>query len=316
MIHTRLGVVVACLFIASSCSASSVSSDAGPTGSTVATPDTSPNPSTSARLDSLSEVPPLLGAQLDIQQAVWAISVLEAPKVAACLAEKGFTYGTNLPDRPPVRSVTDMIAERFGEPRKLPDGQYAYYVPTKDVDSSDLEESSRSPDESAALVGSVIESRNILDEEGQVVATLTVGDGCLGEAQAWLFGSPKAYLDYWTTLNSITVKSSSILVRLLSDPTFIAANASWSACMHNAGFEFKTVIDPSNSDWDYPRPGPREKAAAQADLTCRATSGLSVEMLAQIEMRLEELTAPDLPLTFKEYEEVQRNLIERASRGS
>lgn len=72
--------------------------------------------------------------------------------------------------------------------------------------------------------------------------------------------------------------SSASLSRLYSAPTAIEASTAWSDCMRLAGFEYRTPSDVTNQDWESPRPGPLEQVTAQADQSCRATTGVEQQL--------------------------------------
>lgn len=259
-------------------------------------------------------IPDLVLAQVRVEEALWALGALESPLLESCMAELGFTDTPPVPQRPPASAVGDILSDRYGAPQELPDGDHAYFVPVDDS-STQLAPAQHTSTEASvsAFMGDVVESRRIVDDSGDLMMTVSIGDGCLGKAHVAVFGSPRSYLDYWVTLNTVQMRSSQMLARLLTNEEFVTANGAWSRCMADAGFSFSTVLDPSNSDWDYPRPGVRERATARADLSCRASVHLTIDELGRIERELEAEYAPDLPMTLSEFAEVQDLLIRLAS---
>jgi hypothetical protein len=142
---------------------------------------------------------------------------------------------------------------------------------------------SGSPGFADAMRGQTIATGSVHDLNGQIVATTSVGDGCYGQAMSAVFGSPQAYIEFFTKLQKLGVITGASWNALRDTPDYLTRNQLWSQCMKNAGFDYPTTFDPQNRDWPSPRPSHTEQQVAEADSTCRQRRALDGADLYLIE---------------------------------
>lgn len=213
------------------------------------------------------------------QAAVGNMDTLAGPLIQRCMAAKGFTFTPNSTVLMHEQVQSAFLLQRYPEPREQ-DGIWGYVFEATDETHSGSEpieaESADAglPGYADALRGQTIATGSVKDLGGQIVSTSTVGDGCVGQAMATLFGSAKAYIDFFTKLQALEVTTGTSYNSLRNSPDYLARNQPWSQCMKNAGFYYPTIFGPQNRDWPSPRPTESEQQAAEADAVCRQGRGL------------------------------------------
>lgn len=105
---------------------------------------------------------------------------------------------------------------------------------------------------------------------GEVVTSLEVRSGCVGEADRAVFGSDEARVQF-VALDRVLQEAviASINAALASSPVQVA-NAAWADCMAARGFVYSDPIAVTETQWPEPRPSPDETRVAVADTSCKA----------------------------------------------
>ncbi len=98
--------------------------------------------------------------------------------------------------------------------------------------------------------------------------------GCHAEVYRELYGDAQAWFQASTTVNALNGVR---VERVTADPKFAAALGPWSACMHTAGYDFKSPTDlrASLPAPDQPLPFADEQRMAVAEATCANDSKLA-----------------------------------------
>jgi hypothetical protein len=234
------------------------------------------------------------------------------------MRDKGFEYAEPLPSAPGATETTrEALRRRYLGPRRFDDGRIGYYqdvstAPDTPIGSS---ASGRSKEYSAAFFGDVVATRTVTDDSGATLVKNTIGSGCLGLAQAELFGSPAAYLDFISQVNYVETRLSVSLSRLLADSAFSTLMSAWSSCMTKHGFSYDTIFGPGNADWDSPRPSAKEQVVASADLECRTSTHSTVDEVAKIEARIQAAMLERFPFTMDELKKAENRILALAAKG-
>jgi hypothetical protein len=221
--------------------------------------------------------------------AIGNMDTLAGPLIRDCMAAQGFTFIPNSTSLMGEQSQSDFLRQRYPEPRQQ-DGMWGYeFDSTSTVENSQPIETP-SPDSALpgyfdAIQGTTILTSETRDFDGHLVTQTRVGDGCSGQAMATIFGSPQAYITFFSTLNQLEVTTGSTYYNLRTDPDYVARNQSWSQCMKDAGFDYPTIFDPENRDWPSPRPTPLEQRVAEADSVCLQGRQLARQDLFVLEER-------------------------------
>ena len=213
------------------------------------------------------------------QAALGNMDTLAGPLIQRCMAAKGFTFTPNSTVLMDEQDQSAFLLQRYPKPREQ-NGIWGYVFEATDQTQSGSEPiEPESPDAGLpgyadALRGQTIATGSVRDLDGQIVSRSTVGDGCVGQAKAAIFGSPQAYIDFVTKLQTLEVTTGTSFNSLRNSPDYLARNQLWSQCMKDAGFGYHTIFDPWNQDWPSPRPTETEQQVAQADSACRQGKGL------------------------------------------
>jgi len=289
------------------------------TASTSASPTTTARSSGGIQTGDVAVVPPLVVETERLPDLYWALSTLEIPYIRECMQRQGFEYRETPPELPSSVSMADVLDRRYLAPRLLPSGAIGYAETEVDSDADgrslqpDLGDTG--PAFEAAFRGSIVDGRTLYDGAGNKVMLTQIGDGCLGQAQSAVFGSPEAYLDFVVQLHTIEIRQSDSLASLLGDARFLSSMAAWSECMKASGLDFDTVFGPADAGWAPPRPGRAEQATAAIDRACRDRTNVGTGALASLEASLEEGQLANLPFSLEEFRRASQDLIDRATRS-
>lgn len=101
-------------------------------------------------------------------------------------------------------------------------------------------------------------------------------DGCYTQAVIDIvrLGVPSIPYDGFAFDLTLQTVRNQALEGVKAAPDFVAAQQQWSVCMRDRGFDVSTIADAPQRDWPAPRPGPEEVATAEADWSCKVTSGI------------------------------------------
>lgn len=174
-----------------------------------------------------------------------------------------------------------------------------------------------------ALNGNASEAETIPLEnpvDGSEFGTQTLTGGCTGEANEQIFGSMGGFVEYTADDLSVQLLAQEALSRALADQAVLEAEADWSTCMQDRGYEFGAVSDiyaymesqglgASDSVSD------EETALAVADVECRIKTKYA-ERAAEAEVRTQrellEATQLDVERIANQRERVLANAAEIA----
>ena len=205
-------------------------------------------------------------------------------RLDTCMASKGFQVdGEYNTAQTPEVSDDEVRANRYMAPRTR-DGVYGYLFSSTGNPDDPPTGSNRSQEEAMAYdiamrgTPDSIQEIRLIGFDGSPIGSVTIGDGCVGDAFVEIFGSIDSYLEYVKTqalVEDIGVRSWS---RLFSDPAAIEASAEWSQCMATKGFEYHVPLEVSNQDWPEPRPQAEESATALADHECRNDTAINTRL--------------------------------------
>lgn len=209
-----------------------------------------------------------------------ALGQLLASNTQACMNGLGFDYTIDTPRTiPDLSSEADVVASRYGAPRRSVDGKLGYV--RKDSPVEIAPEGAPSPDDYArALAGSNVASSKLVGVDGATWAEVRVGDGCSGDALVIIFGSIDNFVDFAERRALVDSASSISIDQLVAQAGAIAESRAWAKCVRSRGLELDTPFDAETMDWQSPRPGDDEQAAAAIDLACRESAGLDGALTA------------------------------------
>lgn len=241
-----------------------------------------------------------------------------------CMEAKGFAW------RPvPYAPDPDFLSRRYG----LLDIDWARsngHRPSDYQDPPPSMEGENIPSDPAqqkayllALNGDASDAETIHLEnpvDGSEFGTQTLTGGCTGEANEQIFGSMSGFVEYTSDDLSVQLLAQEALSRALADQAVLEAEADWSTCMQNRGYEFGAVSDifaymenqglganDSISD--------EETALAVADVECRVKAKYA-ERAAEAEVRTQlellEATQLDVERIASERERVLASAVEIA----
>ncbi len=114
------------------------------------------------------------------------------------------------------------------------------------------------------------EVRSITLPSGEA-AEVVLDGGCLGASREAIFGGAEPYFETMTAFHMLQDLGIAAAVEAQGAPEMLQLNASWAACMTNAGFSFDNPL----AAWDFAWPSgptPDEIAAAQADIQCKQST--------------------------------------------
>lgn len=254
----------------------------------------------------------LLSVALQSTDALVALSQLQDPIISECMKGAGFEYQPEAASLH-VQSFGDFLAKRYLSPVRAADGRWGYVFSGRDI--VDPEQPALPPSAASAFFGADVGQRELVDSDGNSMGEVRIGNGCLGQAQARVLGSPEEYLSFMSDValsESILSKSYSLL---LSDPEFSKRMASWSTCMKRVGEVYRTIFDPPNRDWPDPRPSSIESRTAGHDAACRDEAGATPPQLASIEDQIAAKLAADNVGVLDRLGRVQDRLLQAARRG-
>ncbi|WP_426364255.1 hypothetical protein [Streptomyces sp. E-08] len=208
-----------------------------------------------------------------------ALHAAEEELVAACMKRRGFTY------RPQPLATGDHLSDinpfgLLGVAQAVNDGYGITSTalsmrPPADVNAAEgANERWRK-----ALLGTPAHRVNLAMPMKREF--FYQSDSCVSDAKSRLFGP-----DYYRLYNTFQVLGDAVVDRVRADRRYLAAQASWSTCMKEAGAEAKAFGDPqARIDKDLRKAG-RDPAAvhavagvelklSRADADCQAGAGLT-----------------------------------------
>ncbi|CAL9443973.1 hypothetical protein [Streptomyces sp. enrichment culture] len=207
------------------------------------------------RLDVLRSRLPFHGLLRTPTDATRRAHEAEQRLVAACMADRGFTYTP----APAASDDSGADSAPFGfEPRDTPaDGGRPAPQPS---------EQPRGEDFTRALYG---DPDRRISAHNEVIRVTRPATGCLAEAQEHLLGEDGRVRDL--TLRLVLDQGERDAVRALrKDAAQRAVTARWRACMAEAGI---TADDPVRLAADLPTGADATHPSARADLACKARTG-------------------------------------------
>jgi len=197
--------------------------------------------------------------------------------IAACMRSAGFRY------EPIVRtdtSATDyllLVDQSWGVFDRNVAARYGYGQPDEEP-SPGGGATSNDPAYIAALFGpdgNQSITQNVTDPiTGQIVGTMTVRGGCVGDADNAVFGDPEVRNRYYALDLSIQSLAIDAITRARSSIPTLAALDAWSGCMKSKGYEYSDPMQPLSKDWSDP-PTEEELTTALADFDCKMTARLT-----------------------------------------
>jgi hypothetical protein len=256
---------------------------------------------------------PLMSALLKIGDAVGVMESIVSPVVQECMAAKGFDYNV-IPYR--VNGGAAFFERRYGEAIEFDDesiGWASDAVAEQEAIPEPIGPTGvpgfDSPEYQLALNGAQVESFEV---EGSVVQTLSLGDGCYGDAVRAVYASSESYFEFWAQIGQAESLAIESYTLLRSSPEFLTANEQWRTCMDEQGFDFDLIFDPIDFDWGSPRPSEAEQRAAKADRGCRASSRLDSGSLAAIEADIQADLLEENSFDLVEFDARLKESIDRA----
>ncbi|MFF4354291.1 hypothetical protein [Streptomyces sp. NPDC001530] len=207
------------------------------------------------------------------QQATWAL-------VNPCMNDLGFKDFTFKP-APVADGLEDHEDLRYGTYNITEAGKYGYrpaFTQSSSLAARSGEVGGKEPkftaEEEAALDGvSAERTGGALKRVTKTAAGETIPkDGCYGQALGKVTdGKADTYLND-TLVEELDGQS---YEKSLTEPKTQAAFASWSACMKQKGFSYKSPIDANNDPrWTGDTPSKDEIATATADAQCKEKTSL------------------------------------------
>lgn len=219
-----------------------------------------------------SDALPLDSFRAEFTSTRKAIFDSEQILMSECMARSGFTYpatryqladlylgvyGLERVDRakalgytrPEIDSEPDLVQIEMAKVPADPAARAAYIAALNG-----------SPDSATIPVSAPVEG---------LPTTVLFPNGCLGEADLAIYGSPENYAAYQnlSAWAQITLQSAIETASTTGDGQ--AAVIEWSQCMTESGYNFDHLTQPFEADWGEPRPGDTEIRAALADIACK-----------------------------------------------
>lgn len=196
--------------------------------------------------------------------------------IADCMAELGFAY------EPVTRSDTEpgdpwaSINRQFGLADDEFIDQFGYGWPATDDAGKEGGQPLGGPEYIAALFGEDDDdtpTATYEDESTGEVASSPARDGCLGVADAAVFGSAGRRQRYVALDMALQSMAFDAVARAVAEPDTVAALDAWSTCMAASGYSFSSPLEPPDEEWPEPA-GQREIDTARADYACKVDTGL------------------------------------------
>lgn len=226
--------------------------------------------------------------------------------IAACMADEGFTYHPG-----------DAVPRRRG----AEDAQYTYSVTDpKDAAHYGFHPASWVHDEQAghrdstrpegydeALLGRT-DAKAVTDDDGTVIATYDP-DSCAGRAMDGITPG-------WAEQDRLVDVAAGILLEVSDaveeDEDVRAAQAAWSACLADEGYDYASPMDANNDErFATPLPTVEEIPVAIASATCQHESGL-LRTWSRVRAELTQSALDDHPDLVTRWLELQAAAAERA----
>lgn len=257
----------------------------------------------------------LLAVMAESDRVGRALSWVQGVEIQRCMEAKGFDYIViGKPDLP-ARSREALVAAALRAPFSLRDGRFAYTA--SGTDPSDVSEPVQTADGVAfrqALFSDQLDEHVVYDFDGEPLAAVPLNSGCQGEAVLAVFGSKDAYFAYFDILIHAELGWQSVIDQLPSQVDFERLNGAWSACMGRRGFDFGTVFEPANRDYEQSgQPSKLEIQTATADADCRAEVGLTPQNVMPIIAGFEAEIIDKYSLELAELLQIERDILERFS---
>jgi hypothetical protein len=300
--HTATTALIAAALLAACTGASSAGAPSQPTDEPVGqVAPTAISSNTDQPSSSDVDVAPLGWFANNYSHNSWVIGVAQDKLTGECMRKAGFDFqapspepaaGRNERARYGLLSEQDAAAYGYGG---RPEDEIVITTGSEFVPQDDAGMKAFT----AALDGAPGSERVvpiINPETGASTASQTVGTGCWDQANATIFGSDEAFVQYITDdlwLQDVIGQS---LTSALADPAVVEAEADWSRCMQRSGYSFATPDEPRSQDWGERRPSATEIETATTDARCRAESSYEETLVAADSRAQNDLVSrfPDL----------------------
>jgi hypothetical protein len=234
-------------------------------------------------------------------------TTLEATRVVAraCMARYGFDWHGN--DPTPQPDLDALTRRRYGLINAGDAARYGYQPPPAGAGNSAGKNSAfnPSPDELAVWRGTVASGTQI---GGQAVSA----GGCQGEVNGRMeAGAPQGDPNLAQNLSGQSFTKSK------TDSRLVAAQAQWSSCMKQAGYDYHNSWEPNGVNWST-RSTAEQVATATADVACRIKTnlvGIWVAVDSAYQHQLVEKNAQQLNLVRQQLDAESRNAAKVLSSG-
>jgi hypothetical protein len=196
-------------------------------------------------------------------------SAFRANTITPMLSRCATAQGVTLPAAPPRPETAEIVGGRYGGPHTDSDGVTRYGEPPAGTSADPVPSapSAVAPDTYAKVIGGKeVARRSINRLDGTPYKTVTVGDGCYGQAVTAFFGTADAYLSFSADISQIEELANEAGAQVWQTTEVKPVVAAWVQCMTSRGFSFKSPEDPTRQDWLDPA---KDKSTAEADVACR-----------------------------------------------
>ena len=233
------------------------------------------------------------------------IHAAESRLIAECMDTQGFEYLSV-----PYRADQDFLGKRFGV---TPDIADRIGFQSLDALNPAAEPMPAVPDPGPAYHRALIGEAEAA-EDVQIPGTgisVTLVEGCSGQARRTLFGSDEAALDFARLDQRIQRLDLDALSGATASQAVQEALEMWRACMADRGLAFDSRESLLNIDWAIPRPGEEERRAAVADAECLQEAGYAKALSQELRTRQLELI-DEAPGLIDEFTEVRDSVLTTA----
>lgn len=200
--------------------------------------------------------------------------------ITQCMADQGFDFDA-VEREVQEPEWTDQLRQRLG-PSDESTAQRLGYGLGESTPAFVDEPSGDAAFQQALTGGSPPQTVDLVDPtSGAVIGALDIRSGCLGEADAAVFGSVERRNRYYSLDIGLQNLAVGVLLEAESSSTVLAAQAEWASCMQAQGYDYLTTSDPLDVDWPDPL-GDEERTTALADVACKQEVGLVDLYLAEV----------------------------------
>jgi len=234
----------------------------------------------------------------------------------ACMSRQGFPTGLAAAFKPPAGGhVDDFLDRRYASVYDKPTAlRYGLHLPTMvDTPTMPPEDPRFTPEVAKALFGDIRD--NPPAEEVNVAAGRTAYGGCMGQAEAQLakgtrytvalgegYAQPARLLSLDTTDNE--------------DPRVLAAQARWSACMAESGYDIDNTVSDDDPipgiDLNSPKPSAAEIKLALVEVACQDKTHV-VQTWFEVESAYQRAKIDEQAEVFAQIRRENQLVVERAA---